>query len=33
LSNEALAELLIAKKEKIETFVSSELQTGVLEMI
>ena len=33
LSNEALAKLLIAQKEKIETFISSELQTGVLEMI
>lgn len=33
LSNEALAQLLIITKEKIEMFVSSELQIGVLEII
>ena len=33
LSNEALAQLLIDSKEKIELFVGSELQVSVLEII
>jgi predicted nuclease of predicted toxin-antitoxin system len=33
LSNEALAQLLIKAKERIELFVSSDLQIGILEII
>lgn len=33
LSNEALAQLLLAKKEKIELFIATELQIGILEIL